>query len=184
MKKFNVMLTPLICSLEKRNITFEAWRKDFESRTRAKGIKPRLYRATLNIEDWATPINPTSPGHPPLVMHPRVWLAYDKGFDRCLDHDEDVAVGNGGLYYHFMLDESSTHVDLAAFNDLDGSLVDTDLIVYRGKTYFTHVYGDATDPEQKATLYISKPSPTLGPESSKYLFDYTCRINFTYGNNH
>lgn len=170
----------------KKTLSFDEWRKDYEARTRAVEIKPRLYRATLAIEDWSAPIPPVSaPGtpHPPLVAHQRVWLAYDKGYDRCLDSkNERFALVVGGLYNVFLLDESATHVDPMAFNSWPGSKYETDPLVYRGRTYFTHVLGDSADPRKTGTLFIAKPKPPLGPESTKYLFDDTCRIDFTYGN--
>lgn len=165
----------------KKTLTFEEWLKDYEARTRAKGIKPRLYRATLTIQDWATPVQ-MGISFPPLVEHQRVWLAYDKGYDRCLDSDnERLALADGGLYNVFMLNENATHIDPMAFNSWPGSKQETDLLIYRGRTYFSHVLPGA-DFNKNGTLFIAKPRPPYGAESTKYLFDDTCRIDFTYGN--
>lgn len=168
----------------KKDLSFDDWRKGYEAKVHSGEIKPRLYRATLAIEDWSTPIPPISaPGTPPppLVAHQRVWLAYDRGYDRCLDSRESLAIHAGGIYNIFLLDESSTQVESTAFL-WSGSNQMTDLIIYRGETYFTHVIGDSADPRKIGSLFIAKPMPPSGQASWKYSLRNTCRIDFTYGN--
>lgn len=124
----------------KKALSFEDWRKDYEARTRAVGIKPRLYRATLPMEFWVLPMPERQAGGPlpPLEAKPRVWLAYDKGFDRCVDYEnERVALHGGGLYRIFVLDEAAERVDYQRFlESWPGSVNEVDLFVYRNKTYF------------------------------------------------
>ena len=164
----------------KKVLSFEDWRKDYESRTRDAGIKPRLYRASLPMEFWLEP--PINKPWPELITRPRVWLAYDKGFDRCLDaSSEESALVAGGLYNVFVLDESARKVDFQRFLvSWPGSVSSVDLLVYRGKTYFTHIVGNSTNRRKIGTLFIARPKPPLGPEKA-YRFEDTCRIEFTYG---
>lgn len=169
----------------KKTLSFEDWRKGYEARTKSVGIKPRLYRATLPMEFWSAPIpgvRPPSTPLPPLETKQRIWLAYDKGFDRCLDaRSEELALEAGGLYNVFVLDESGKRVDFQRFLiSWPGSVNKADLLVYRGKTYFTYVLGDSADRRKIGTLFIARPKPPLGPEKA-YHFEDTCRIEFTYG---
>lgn len=171
---------------DKKALTFEEWHKDYEARTTAKGIKPRLYRAMLTIEDWALPrpkISLPSTKNP-LVRRQHVFLAYDTGDDRCIDFkdkNENIAINGGGLYHIFLLDETATRVDPMAFNSWPGSKHETDLLIYAGRTYFA--YSGKKDMSGKhGTLFIAKPIPMTGDTERGYVFDDTCRIDFTYGN--
>lgn len=164
----------------KKTLSFENWRKDYEARTQAAGIKPRLYRATLPMEIWSEP--PVDKPWPALVTQQRVWLAYDKGFDRCIDFKkEELALAAGGLFNVFVLDELDKRVDFQRFLvNWPGSVHRVDLFVYRNKTYFTYVIGNDPPSRKIGTLFIARPKPPFGPEKA-YHFEDTCRIEFTYG---
>lgn len=164
----------------KKTLSFEDWRKDYEARTRDSGIKPRLYRASLPMEFWSeSPINKPWPA---LITQPRVWLAYDEGFDRCLDaKSEELALVSGGLYNVFVLDEPARKVDFQRFLVAwPGSKNRVDLLIYRGRTYFTYIVGDSADHRKIGTMFVARPKPPFGPEKA-YSFDDTCHIEFTYG---
>ncbi len=164
----------------KKALSFEDWREDYEQRTRGSGIKPRLYRASLPMEFWQEP--PVKKPWPALTTQPRVWLAYDQGFDRCIDaKSEKHALVSGGLYNAFVLDESAQKVDFQRFLVAwPSSKNKVDLLVYRGRTYFTYVSGDSADQRKQATISIARPKPSFGPEKG-YSLENTCRIEFTYG---
>lgn len=169
-------------SVGKKAMDFDTWRKDYEARTRAVGIEPHLYRAILPLEEWSTAIPgafPPSTPLPPLVRKPRVWLAYDKGFDRCTDwNKENIALESGGIYNIFVLNEARDEIDFKAFL-FSISQSKSDVFVHREKTYLTHAA--ITDLENKtATLFISMALPTPGPDLSKYIQKNICRIEFDY----
>lgn len=164
-------------------VSFEKWREGFTLKLNSGKAKPRMYRATLPVEDWPAPIPPVSSpfaSRPPLVNRQREWIAYDKGYDRCPDlGDEKLAIHAGGLYSVFLLDGGSSQVESNALLWPASSQL-SDILIYRGKTYFTHVIGDSSDPTRSGSIFISKPTPSSGESRWKFYLKNICRIDFSY----